>query len=58
MPEITDAEDETSLQFLKNLHNLLIETQIMEGSMMCRNCEHIYYIKNSIPNFLLPPHLA
>lgn len=53
-PNIT-IED---VEFLKNLHQLLIETNILEGEMICENCNHIYYIKNSIPNFLLPPHLA
>ncbi|VEU19851.1 DEKNAAC100774 [Brettanomyces naardenensis] len=43
---------------LRELHSLLLETQIVEGKMMCQNCGHIYYIKDSIPNFLLPPHLA
>ncbi|KAH3667074.1 hypothetical protein WICMUC_005421 [Wickerhamomyces mucosus] len=43
---------------LKDLHTLLIETTIIEGEMICNNCKHVYYIKNSIPNFLLPPHLA
>lgn len=52
---INIEEDET---MLKDLHSLLIETQIMEGQMVCGNCQHIYYIKNSIASFLLPPHLA
>lgn len=43
---------------LRDLHSLLMETQITEGEMVCGNCEHIYYIKNSIASFLLPPHLA
>lgn len=49
------ADDE---QALRQLHTLLLETQILEGRMICKNCGHIYYIKDSIPNFLLPPHLA
>lgn len=43
---------------LRDLHSLLVQTQIMEGKMTCANCGHIYHIKNSIPNFLLPPHLC
>lgn len=43
---------------LKELHTLLIETQIVNGKMTCRNCKHVYHIKNSIPSFLLPPHLC
>ncbi|KAG4302814.1 hypothetical protein PCK1_000974 [Pneumocystis canis] len=40
---------------LRELHTLLLEacTQIMEGNLICRNCHHIYPIKEGIPNFLL-----
>jgi len=57
-PENLDPIMEDDQQILKDLHSLLIETQITEGKMVCNNCGHIYYIKNSIPNFLLPPHLC
>lgn len=43
---------------LQDLHNLLVESNIINGKMVCNNCGHIYYIKNTIPNFLLPPHLC
>lgn len=43
---------------LKDLHSLLVESNIINGKMVCKNCGHIYHIKNSIPNFLLPPHLC
>lgn len=58
LPENVDPKDQDTLVLLKDLHSLLLETSIAEGEMQCRGCEHIYYIKNSIPNFLLPPHLA
>lgn len=57
-PENLDPIMEDDQAILKELHILLVETQIVEGKMICRNCEHIYYVKNSIPNFLLPPHLC
>lgn len=57
-PDNLDSIMEEDQVVLKDLHNLLIETQIIEGKMICNNCNHIYYIKNSIPNFLLPPHLV
>ncbi|CUS23408.1 LAQU0S09e04082g1_1 [Lachancea quebecensis] len=58
-PDFTseDLSDE-DMVILNDLHTLLIKTNIVEGEMSCRNCGHIYYIKNSIPNLLLPPHLA
>ena len=57
-PEDLDPIMEDHQIILRDLHTLLMETQIIEGRMVCRNCEHIYHIKNSIPNFLLPPHLC
>lgn len=57
-PEGLDPIMEDDQVILRDLHTLLVETQIVEGKMVCRNCEHIYFIKNSIPNFLLPPHLC
>lgn len=57
-PENLDPIMEDDQAILKELHTLLVETQIIEGKMTCRNCDHIYHIKNSIPNFLLPPHLC
>ncbi|KAK6457267.1 uncharacterized protein RJT20DRAFT_38330 [Scheffersomyces xylosifermentans] len=57
-PESLDPIMEDDQAVLRDLHTLLLETQIVEGRMICRNCEHVYHIKNSIPNFLLPPHLC
>ncbi|ODV93475.1 hypothetical protein PACTADRAFT_52055 [Pachysolen tannophilus NRRL Y-2460] len=57
-PENISWEDQENSQLLKDLHTLLLETKIVEGKMVCRNCHHIFYIKESIANFLLPPHLA
>lgn len=56
-PEL-DPIMEDDVLILKDLHNLLVETNILNGKMICNNCGHIYFIKNSIPNFLLPPHLC
>lgn len=57
-PNHLDPILEENQALLKDLHTFLIETQIVEGKMTCRNCNHTYFIKNSIPNFLLPPHLC
>ncbi|KAJ5195150.1 uncharacterized protein N7498_008588 [Penicillium cinerascens] len=45
-------------QTLKDLHRLLLETQVMEGRLICGNCSHEYVIKEGIANFLLPSHLV
>ncbi|OTB05807.1 hypothetical protein M426DRAFT_319489 [Hypoxylon sp. CI-4A] len=43
---------------MKDLHNLLMETQIMEGKLVCANCGHEYAVREGIANFLLPSHLV
>lgn len=43
---------------LKDLHNLLIQTQINQGKLVCSNCNHEYAIREGIANFLLPSHLV
>ncbi|KAL6950170.1 hypothetical protein ACO0QE_000846 [Hanseniaspora vineae] len=58
----TDADYQTMINnnkaLLRDLQILLMQTNIVEGDMKCKNCGHVYYIKNGIPNLLLPPHLA
>lgn len=43
---------------MRDLHTLLLETEVREGKMMCGNCGHEYRIKEGIANFLLPNHLG
>lgn len=43
---------------MRDLHTLLLETQVVEGKMVCGNCGHEYKIKEGIANFLLPNHLG
>ncbi|CAM0135032.1 hypothetical protein VKS41_000392 [Umbelopsis sp. WA50703] len=43
-------------EFLKVLHNALLETHIQSGKMVCPNCQHVYPIKDGIPNMLLAEH--
>ncbi|KAK7204671.1 subunit of an adoMet-dependent tRNA methyltransferase complex (Trm11p-Trm112p) [Myxozyma melibiosi] len=57
-PEIENPNAPENEQILRDLHTLLLETQIIQGSMRCENCNHIYFIRDSIPNFLLPGHLV
>ena len=50
----SDQEEKT----LQDLHRLLLETQVIEGKLVCGNCGHEYRIKEGIANFLLPNHLV
>ncbi|BDD63204.1 hypothetical protein MAP00_008132 [Monascus purpureus] len=61
-PKIPDTKPEGNAlndeQVLRDLHRLLLETQVMEGKLICGNCGHEYMIKEGIANFLLPSHLV
>lgn len=43
---------------LRRLHEILVETQITTGKLVCGNCGHEYAVREGIPNFLLPAHLV
>ena len=43
---------------MKELHSLLLETEVVEGKLVCGNCGHEYRIKEGIANFLLPSHIG
>ena len=45
-------------ELLQDLHKLLLETEVMEGKLVCGSCGHEYKIKEGIANFLLPNHLV
>lgn len=47
-PELTQDE-----KFLQELHTLLVRRQIVDGEMICPNCDRVYEIKNGIANMLL-----
>ena len=40
-------------QLLSDLHLLLLRRQVIEGNLICPNCERVYEIKGGIPNMLL-----
>ena len=42
-----------SEDMLQLLHKYLLEVDIEQGEMVCRNCSHVYPIKDGIPNMLL-----
>lgn len=60
LPEQPPSQEELQGddQMLRDLHHLLLETQIAEGKFVCGNCGHEYAIKEGIANFLLPSHLV
>lgn len=60
-PNIVNAASESDAsheKVMRDLHTLLLETEVREGKMVCGNCGHEYRIKEGIANFLLPSHLV
>ncbi|OAA58970.1 adomet-dependent tRNA methyltransferase complex subunit [Niveomyces insectorum RCEF 264] len=53
-PEALEADE----ALLRELHNVLMETEIVEGKLVCGNCGHEYGVREGIANFLLPSHLV
>lgn len=54
----TGEEGSQATQLAKDLHRLLMETNIQEGKLVCGHCRHEYAVKEGIANFLLPSHLV
>ena len=60
-PDIANVASESEASHektMRDLHTLLLETEVREGKMVCGNCRHEYRIKEGIANFLLPSHLG
>ncbi|SNX84607.1 related to TRM112 - subunit of tRNA methyltransferase complex [Melanopsichium pennsylvanicum] len=43
-------------ELIAALHRVLLEIHVVEGQMICPNCQHIYQIRSGIPNMLLAEH--
>ena len=54
----TEEELQQDEKKMKDLHTLLVETQLMEGKLVCGHCGHEYAVREGIANFLLPSHLV
>ena len=54
-PEPSSSDDD---KVMRDLHTLLLGTEVVEGKMVCGNCGHEYKIREGIANFLLPSHLG
>lgn len=53
-----EEEDGGKEEVMRELHSLLLETDVREGKLVCGNCGHEYRIKEGIANFLLPAGLG
>ena len=57
LEETKEEGERDEEKVLRTLHEVLLETSVMEGKMVCGNCGHEYMVKEGIANFLLPGHL-
>ena len=60
LPETAPSPEELTEggKTVQDLHELLMETQIVEGKLVCGCCGHEYAVREGIANFLLPSHLV
>ncbi|KAI8989548.1 hypothetical protein BDB01DRAFT_782294 [Pilobolus umbonatus] len=56
LPAEIPADASTNESFLNLLHNVLLETHVLNGQMVCPSCSHVYKIRDGIPNMLLAEH--
>lgn len=43
----------TDADFLKRLHTMLFEFEIVTGKLVCSDCERSYPIEEGIPNLIM-----
>ncbi len=51
--EKLNEEEINNLDIVKYIHHLINEVQIVEGKLICNNCNREYIIHNGIPNLVL-----
>jgi multifunctional methyltransferase subunit TRM112 len=51
--EKLNEEEINNMEILKYIHHLINEVQIVEGKLICNNCNREYIIHNGIPNLVL-----
>ncbi|KAL2888716.1 Trm112p-like protein [Ceratocystis lukuohia] len=54
----TPEQLQSDSKMMEDLHNLLVNTQMVEGKLVCENCNHEYAVREGIATFLLPSHLV
>jgi multifunctional methyltransferase subunit TRM112 len=53
LPETVSDEDRESDEFLRKVHHILLEVQVVSGALVCPKTGRRYQIKDGIPNMLL-----
>ncbi len=53
LADLPEAPAPESDAFMRQLHDLICNVQIVTGSLLCPNCGRAYPVNNGIPNMLL-----
>jgi multifunctional methyltransferase subunit TRM112 len=53
LPAAPPANPESDEEFLRSVHNLVMDVHIVEGALLCPHCARSFPIKKGIPNMLL-----
>jgi multifunctional methyltransferase subunit TRM112 len=53
LPPAPPAKPEADPDFLKSVHDLVMDIHVVEGALVCPNCARSYPIRKGIPNMLL-----
>lgn len=51
--ELTEVPKQPTEEFLQQLHHVLFEVHVMDGSLVCPTTGRIFPVKDGIPNMLL-----
>ena len=52
-PDFVTEELKADQDFLKRLHRILFEFDIIKGKLVCADCGRIYPIVDGIPNLIM-----
>lgn len=53
LPQAPEELDLSNGELLQDLHRLLLDTHVSEGSLKCSKCSRVYPISQGIPDMLL-----
>ncbi|KAF0306800.1 Multifunctional methyltransferase subunit TRM112-like protein [Amphibalanus amphitrite] len=53
LPGAVDQDFETNEEFLKKAHHVLLEVEVMNGSLVCPETGRKFPVTDGIPNMLL-----
>ncbi|TMW65673.1 hypothetical protein Poli38472_008315 [Pythium oligandrum] len=53
LPDQLPTDLENADELLQLIHRVILDTNIVEGELICNNCSRSYVVSNAVPNMLL-----